>query len=96
MNKEELCNWLSKELLITVTENTVFLDDLGIAELDVDLFFVSFVEKFEIDASSLNINDYTLEDTNLFKIWFMGKRAKKFNVGHLLKVIELKKWFDPN
>ena len=97
MDIKNLCDWLSKELVMEVTEKTIFLDDLGIAELEVDLFFIAFINKFEIeDVSALNINDYTLEDTNFFEIWFKGKRAKKFKVDHLLKVIEQKKWFDPN
>ena len=95
MDKKDFLKWLSDELLMTVNEDTVFLKDLQLAGLDIDCFFIEFVDKFGIDASLLNVNDYTLEDTSFFEVWFKGKRVKTFKPNHLFKVIKLKKWYDP-
>jgi hypothetical protein len=96
MNREELIEWLSKALLMQITEQTVFLDDLGLAGMDIDTFFIEFIQEFNIDGSLLNLSEYTLEGCSLLDIWLKGKKAKKFKLDHLEKVILLRKWYDPD
>ncbi len=96
MSKQELKSWISNYFDMNITENTVFFKDIPFSDIDLDCFIVDFMKKFEIDSELFNISDYTLEGVSYFKIWFKGKRAKTFNIEHLLKVIELKKWYDPS
>lgn len=50
-------NWIEEYFGIEITNETVFLKDLGIAGLDVDSFFTDFITYFEIDASDLNVEE---------------------------------------
>jgi hypothetical protein len=85
-------NWIEEYFGIKITNETVFLKDLGIAGLDIDPFFTDFITYFEIDASDLNVEEYTLEHTSIWQVWFKGKRIKTFNLKKLETIVENKKW----
>ena len=95
MKKDELLQWLSKTLLMQVSENTVLLKDVGLSGLDLDGFFTEFSDRYDVDMSSFVLTDYDPSSQSLLAVWFKGKRTKQFKVDHLLKVIERRTWFDP-
>lgn len=96
-NEEELLHWLRKTLgpRVAINEDTVFMDDLGLAGLDVLIFFEEFAERFDIDMSSFSESNYDPIAMRVFDVWSRGKRVKSFGTRHLVAVIERKAWFDP-
>lgn len=98
MNAEEktkIREWVSNYVGIEINEQTKFIDDLGIADFDLYLFFLEFFKEFKVDSARFSLDEYTLDGVNLFKIWIKGIRAKEFTIDHLYDVVDRGSWFDP-
>ncbi|MBD78918.1 MAG: hypothetical protein CL840_08360 [Crocinitomicaceae bacterium] len=96
MNKIEFQQWLSNELGMKVDDNTEFFTDLDLFEEDIEIFFLKFISKFEIDAEGFDYEEYNPRKVGLFDGLLKTKRVKTFKTDHLIQVISNKKWFDPD
>lgn len=93
--KEFLCTfWSYKKGKITVEKS---LDDLGMYGDDKREFLMSFIEKFNIEASGLDYDKFCESEIfNPMKLFSFKKREKiEINIGHLIDIIKKKKWIDP-
>lgn len=77
---------------------------LGIAGLELDDFFIDYMNTFNIDMAKYNPQEFFFQTDhpihlirNLFlRIFYPEKvRKKKLTLGHLVRVAEKGKWFDP-
>ena len=75
LNKD-LVRFIWDEILdekINIDKNTCIEDDLGISGIDADRFILSFSEKFHVDISDFNIDNYFEPEVSLF---FLKKKKR--------------------
>jgi hypothetical protein len=91
-----------EELLgVKIDENTVLFKDLDLIGHDASEFMLKFSTTFGVDLSNFKFSDYFLEESNIpFHYWLQklfkaeSIRRKEFNINHLRKVVEAKRWID--
>ncbi|WP_410221846.1 DUF1493 family protein [Pedobacter sp.] len=87
--------WSYNKNKITIEKS---LDDLGMYGDDKKDFLMSFIEKFNIEASDLDYDKFCeLEIFNPLKILFFRKNDEKpkIKIEHLINVVKKKRWFNP-
>lgn len=91
-----LFSFIHAKLGYEVKNTDTIFNDIGVDGIDAETFFNDFSEEFKVDMSNFDFNRYFIGDGNVFSniIKYWGKK-KSFTVGHLLKVIKNKEWFDP-
>lgn len=84
-----------------INENTVFFRDLYLVGHDADEFVTLLSREFEVDMTGFEFNKYLVDEYSVpFLYWydkFFRKEKisrKEFDLNHLLKVIQEKKWID--
>lgn len=98
---KELEDFIKKEIGFRINEDTLFFKDLKLIGDDADSFMLRFSDIFGVDMKGFKLDDYFIDEyiipfQFLFDRWFRKEKIKRkeFNVKHLLKVIEEKKWID--
>lgn len=80
----DLIKFIREEIaddIIAIDVNTRIEDDLGISGVDADRFILSFSERFHVDISEFNIDDYFEPEGDLFI--FKRKKRVQLTVGDL-------------
>lgn len=105
MNKVDFYNDLSSLVGVTIDDNTILFDDLGIDGIDALEFMMHIGSKYKVDMTLYKPELYhnsEAEVANVFlsfyRIIFNRKRIvkKSFTAEHLFTVVQQKKWRDPS
>lgn len=81
---EDLIRFIRNEIAdekITIDEKTQIEADLGISGIDADKFILSFSEKFHVDISEFNIDNYFEPEVDPFI--YKGKKRVQLTIGDL-------------
>lgn len=87
LNKD-MIRFIRDEILdekINIDKNTCIEDDLGISGIDADRFILSFSEKFQVDISDFNIDNYFEPEVSPF--FFKKKERIQLTAGDLENAI---------
>ena len=89
---ENLIRFIRHEIAdekITIGETTQIEADLGISGIDADKFILSFSEKFHVDITEFNIDNYFEPEVDLFS--YKRKKRVQLTVGDLGNAIRERK-----
>jgi Protein of unknown function (DUF1493) len=98
---EDVYKDLTQLLGIKIEPSTIFFTDLGMIGLDAFQFIKLIKDKYQVDFSEFDYNDYIEgEGCNIFAVvvsLFKKEPINKkiFTGSHLVSVISSKKWFEP-
>jgi hypothetical protein len=96
MNKQSFQIWLSEQLGMDITHETMFFDDLALGEDDIEIFINKFSSVYQIDMTLFNYTKYSSKLLRFPKYLLRNQRPLTFNIDHLFQVVLKKKWFDPD
>lgn|SRR5690554_2924335 len=90
--------WSVKESKIALEKT---LDNLGMYGDDKRDFLISFFKKFNIKSDDINYDKFCEPEIfNPLKLIFFSRRKSedniKITIKHLVEVIKIGRWFDPN
>lgn len=101
---QKLIDFLKNDWEIPHYQTIEYPDGTGYAGIDLDVFFEMFAEKFGVDMTEFDWNDYYACDADVLnfpKAFYLSifkpheLQKKHFNFQHLLAVAECRRWFDP-
>jgi acyl carrier protein len=100
--KEDVRKFLESQIQIPISDKICIFDDTGIDGIDAYDLMVAFSERYTIDMSAFNYEQFFTSEKDLlnfpkalYRRWIKGIRLKSFDLSHLVKVVERKEWFDP-
>lgn len=109
MNEEEIWEELKNVLKKFGRKKNLTMErsfqSLGIAGLELDDFFMDYIKTFNIDMTTYNPHKFffqTVHPVHVIRDLFLRMfnpekvRKKKLTLGHLVRVAERGKWFDPD
>ncbi|MCG9881782.1 MAG: DUF1493 family protein [Bacteroidia bacterium] len=98
---EKINLFFSELLNMKIDEKTIFFKDLDLVGHDASEFMSRFSKTFEVDLTDFKFKDYFLEESNIPFQYSLQQllnknslKRKEFNIEHLRKIIEEKRWID--
>ena len=92
---EKLMTFIRIKTGSQINYKTKMFRDLGMADLDAEMFFLEFANEFHVDLTALDSSQYIDWAPNISGLFKRGKKIKTFNIRHLKEVVDKGKWFDP-
>ncbi|MCH2200319.1 MAG: hypothetical protein MK081_16235 [Flavobacteriales bacterium] len=92
MTIRDFKEYISDLVGFEVEAGTIFFDDLGLDELDIEILLLKIASDFNVDFTGFDYRDFRPRNFELLT----GRRHKVFDLNHLFDVVKSGKWSNPN